>query len=197
MEMIQCRLQDRLITKVRTIKMAKDGDASGFPRALDHLAFLLRRRAVLAGALWRLPTQTDGSFEEYNRRAEDPGLVDAQSVIVCGQSKRASIMCRAAAPQILAAHPIPPSSNRAPTSRHFIEPRAAHLPPTPTRQGNLLGFALPAGARSVSAPASRPGIFLPGTTAIHQCLTLDAHTLDPSLARSTLGIFFFHSNQTK
>jgi hypothetical protein len=63
-------------------------------------------------------------------------------------------------------------------------------------QGSFLGFVLPAGARSVSAPASRPGIFLPATSAILECHILNASQLNPRLARRP-GAFLFHSNQTK
>jgi hypothetical protein len=65
------------------------------------------------------------------------------------------------------------------------------------RHGNLLGFALAAGAKLGSAPESRLKIFLLAMAAIHRCLIIDACELDPSLSRCKPAVFFLHSKQTK
>ena len=58
------------------------------------------------------------------------------------------------------------------------------------RHGNLLSFALAAGAKLGSAPESRLKIFLLAMAAIHRCLIIDAcETRPQSLAPQASCIF--------
>jgi hypothetical protein len=65
-EVIQKCLKGRLIAKVRTIKVAKDGDSFWFPGAFAHLAFLI---AMPVGAFnWlRLRQRADELKGKFKR----------------------------------------------------------------------------------------------------------------------------------